>query len=111
MSQTSPATGYTPEEGVEPDGLDTPTIVMWGFVSVVLVVSVMLGAAALFYGAQSKLNEERIVAPKYANSEDVVIAQQGVLASYAPPASEGKPYRIPIDVAEKLVLDELKSGE
>lgn len=110
MSET-PITQAAGEEGVEPDGIDTPTLAMWGFVSVVVVVSVMLGSAALFYGVQSSFDEERVVAPVYHDSERVVSDQLGVLASYGPPASEGKPYRIPIDRAKKLVLEDLGGAE
>jgi hypothetical protein len=110
MSETA-STPHAPEAGIEPDGLDTPQIVMWGFISVMIVVGVMLGAAALFNQVQSNLNQERIVAPTFSNVEETVTAQQGLLADYAPPATEGGSYRIPIELAEKLVLRDLKKEQ
>lgn len=108
MSQ--PATSQpVPEAGVEPDGINTPTLVMWGFVSVVITVSVMLAAAALFFQAQNRLNETRLIGAEYIDSEKILNDQRGVLASYAPPASEGKPFHIPVDLAKELILAETQS--
>ncbi|MEO1496385.1 MAG: hypothetical protein AAFV43_04465 [Planctomycetota bacterium] len=98
-----------PEGGVEEDNLDTPAIVMWTFVSVVAVVSVMLAAAALFYQTEQRLAADRLIAPKYTNSEQTVTDQRGLLLSYGKPAGEGKPYRIPIDRAKQLVLQDLQA--
>ena len=104
MSDSPAVTQRIAEAGVEPDGIDAPTLLMWGFVSVVVVIAVILGTAALFYGVQSSFDAQRVVAPVYFDSEQVIDDQRGVLASYGPPASEGKPYRIPIQEAKKLVL-------
>lgn len=106
---TLPPGQPVPEPGVEPDGVDTPTLLMWGFVSVAIIVGVIFAAAALYFAAQRKLDAERVIAPPYFDSNKVITDQQGVLASYAPPASEGKPFAIPIDRAKKLVLAELQS--
>lgn len=99
----------TPEAGVEPDGINTPTLVMWGFVSVVITVSVMLAASALFFQAQNSINQERIIAAPNLDSDEVLNNQLGVLTSYASPKAEGEPYKIPINVAKDLVLAELQS--
>ncbi len=106
---TLPPGQPVPEPGVEPDGVDTPTLLMWGFVSVAIVIGVMFGAAALYFAQQNKLDAQRVVAPPYLDSNKVITDQEGVLASYAPPASEGKPYTIPIDLAKKLVVKELQN--
>lgn len=98
-----------PEEGVEPDGINTPTLVVWGFVSVVITVCVMLAASALFFQAQNRLDEERVVAAPYFDSDKVISDQRGVLSSYASPSAEGKPYKIPIEVAKGLILAEKQS--
>lgn len=106
MAETTQA-AVAPEPGIETDGIDTPTLVMWGFVSVVLVVSVMLAAAALFYGAQASLDQSRLIDVSYTDSDKVVTDQQGVLVSEAKPASEGKPWKISIEDAKRLVLKDL----
>lgn len=99
-----------PEGGIEADNLDTSAIVMWTFVSVIAVVSVMLAAAALFYQTERSLAEERLIAPKYTDSEQTLTDQRGLLMSYGKPSGEGKPYRIPITEAKKIVLNELGAG-
>jgi hypothetical protein len=104
-----PAGQPVPEPGVEPDGIDTPTLLMWGFISVVIVLGVIFAASALYFAAQRQLNAERVYAPPYEDSDKVVTDQMGVLASYAPPAGAGLPYAIPIDRAKQLVLAELQS--
>lgn len=112
MTATVSATAVrTPEPGIEPAGIDTPTLVMWGFVSVVLVVCVMLAAAALFWGVQANFNTKRLIAPSYVDADKLYSDQQGVLASYGAPTTEGQPYRIPVDRAKRLVLQELRGGD
>ena len=112
MSETTvtvPPGQPVPEPGVEPNGVDTPTLMMLGFVSVAIIVGVMFGASALYFAAQRQLDAKRVVAPPYFDTDKVITDQQGILASYAPPASEGKPFTIPIDRAKQLVLAELRS--
>lgn len=110
MSESTATAGRPqPEGGIEEDNLDTPAIVMWTFVSVIAVVSVMLAAAALFYQTERSLAAERLIAPKYAEAEQTLTDQRGLLMSYGKPSGEGKPYRIPIDRAKALVLQELKA--
>lgn len=112
MSETAnPTAARVPEGGIEDDNLDSSAIVMWTFVSVVVVVSVMLGAAALFYETERRFAEERLIAPKYADSEQTIIDQRGLLLSYGKPSGEGKPYRIPITEAKKIVVRELTGGQ
>ncbi|MEQ8847059.1 hypothetical protein [Botrimarina sp.] len=96
----------TPETGVEPEGIDTPTLLMWGFVSVVLVVCVMLVSAALFYQVQNDLDQRVVIAKKYPDSEKIYTDQLGVLTSYKAPEAEGQAYHIPIGRAMELVVDE-----
>lgn len=97
-----------PEPGVEPDGIDSASLAVWGLVSVLIVVAVIFGAAALFFQTQRQLNEARIVAPDYDEAVKTLSDQRGVLASYGAPATEGQPYHIPIDAAKDLVLAELQ---
>ncbi len=103
-----PAGQPIPEAGVEPDGIDTPTLLMWGFVSCVVVLGLMFASAAFFFQLQQDFNEQRIVAPNYVDSDEVVLRQQGLLAKYEAPTAEGNPYIIPIEEAKKLVLNDLK---
>lgn len=98
----------TPEPGVEPEGIDSPTLLVWGIVSVVLVVSVMFVAAALFFQYQNKLNQEVVVGKGYPESDKIRTDQLSVLTSYKAPDGEGQPYRIPIVDAKALVLDEYR---
>lgn len=98
-----------PEPGVEPDGIDTGTLLLWGSVSIAVVVGVMFGSAALYFAEQRRLDAQRVVAPLYMDSEKLITDQRGVLAEYAPPAGEGKPYAIPVERAKQLVLAELRS--
>lgn len=106
---TIPAGQPIPEPGVEPDGIDTPTLMVWGFVSVVIVLGTIYGAAALYFVAQNNLNASRLIAPPYIESEKTLTDQRGVLASYAAPTAEGNPYTIPINRAKQLVLAEMQS--
>ena len=105
----SEAVASAEESGIEPDGLDTPQIIIWAFVSVVIVLSVMFGAAALFFSVQNQFNAEMIVAPKYSASEEIIHQQQGLLTGYRAPTAEGEPYYIPIEEAKTLVLRELQT--
>ena len=106
---TIPAGQPIPEPGVEPDGIDTPTLMVWGFVAVAIVLGMIYGASALYFAAQNQLNARRLIAPRYIESERVLTEQRGVLASYAAPTAEGNPYTIPIDRAKQLVLAEMQS--
>lgn len=113
MSETThaiPPGQPVPEPGVEPDNIDAQAVVIWGVVSVVIVIAFMLGSAALYFQAQNQFNATRIIAAPYFESDKVVSDQQGVLASYGPPASEGKPYKIPIQKAKELILAEMKTA-
>lgn len=109
MSANTPPTAAhtrTPEPGVEPDGIDAAALALWGLVSVVAVICVMLAAAAVFFNEQNKIDQEFVVAPKYPDAERIFTDQQGLLADYKAPDAEGQPYRIPIDLAKQRVLDQ-----
>ncbi|TWT99866.1 hypothetical protein Pla108_08090 [Botrimarina colliarenosi] len=106
---TIPAGQPIPEPGVEPEGIESLTMLIWGFVSVAIVLGMIFGSSALYFAAQRQLDAKRVIAPPYFSSDKVITDQQGVLASYAPPASEGKPFTIPIDRAKQLVLADLQS--
>jgi len=80
-----------PEPGVEPEGINSGALLMWGFVSVVLTVCVMFVAAALYFQYQTKIDEQVVISPKYPETEKIVTDQLGVLASYKAPEAEGKP--------------------
>lgn len=108
---TIPAGQPVPEPGVEPDGIDTPTLVMWSFVSVAIVLGVMFGAAALYFQTQRSLNAERVIAPNYAEAENTLSNQIGLLNGYREPVAEGDPYAIPINDAMDLVLKDLRQSD
>jgi hypothetical protein len=114
MSQhpvTIPAGQPIPEPGVEPDGIDSPTLLAWGFVSVAIILGTIFGSSALYFAAQRQLDVRRVVTAPYFESEKTITDQQGVLASYAVPTAEGNPYTIPIERAKQLMLAELQSKE
>ncbi len=105
-----PAGQPVPEPGVEPDGIDTPTLVMWSFISVVIVLAVMFGAAALYFQTQRSLNVERIIIPEYVDEERALTNQLSLLNGYREPVAEGDPYAIPISDAMDLVLQDLRQA-
>lgn len=98
-----------PEPGVEPDGIDAGKLAAWGFVSVVVTVGLMFAAAALYFQAQAQLDAKRVVAATNPTAEKALTDQEGVLTSYGAPASEGQPYKIPIERAKQLVVAEAQS--
>ncbi len=99
----------TPEEGIEPMGVNSVALGLWALVSVALVLGAMFFATALTHEIERSLEQSRVIDVTNTAAKDTILAQQGILASYAPPASEGKPYQIPINLAKKLVLNELQS--
>lgn len=106
-----PAGQPIPEPGVEPDNIDSQSLMIWCIVSVVIVLAFMFGSAALYFQWQNKFNTSRVVEATYSGSEKVLSDQRGVLASYGPPASEGKPYKIPVERAKEIVLAELNAAQ
>ncbi|QDT70716.1 hypothetical protein MalM25_36710 [Planctomycetes bacterium MalM25] len=108
---TIPAGQPVPEPGVEPDGIDTPTLVMWSFVSVAIVLGVMFGAAALYFQTQRTFNVERVITANDVEADLVLSNQLNLLNGYREPVAEGDPYAIPIDEAKKLVLEDLQQAD
>jgi hypothetical protein len=111
MSVSPSAAAKIPEPGIEEDGLNTPVIVMWGFISCVVTVCVMLVAFALYFEVHNKLNRERLVAPLIVESEDVVNAQRELVSSYGPADAATGLYRVPASRARELVIRELNAGK
>lgn len=114
MSQTAvaiPPGQPIPEPGVEPDGIDSPSLAVFSLISVLLVLATIFFAAGLYFQKQNKLNEARIVAPEYNDAAQTISAQQGILAGYSAPAAEGKPFGIPISLAKELVLKDLTKAQ
>jgi hypothetical protein len=111
MSVIPAAAAKIPEPGIEEDGLNTPVIVMWGFISCVLTLCVMLVAFALFFEVQNKLNRDRLVAPLIIASEDVVNAQLELVSSYGAADAATGLYRVPVARARELVVRELNAGK
>ncbi|MGL4513798.1 MAG: hypothetical protein ACRCT8_11965 [Lacipirellulaceae bacterium] len=107
MSSSPNAALKIPEPGIEPDGLNTVSIVMWGLISCVVTFCVILASFALYFEVQNDLNQDRLVAPLIIESEDTINAQRELVGSYGPPSSEGAPYRIPVERARALVLRDL----
>ena len=100
-----------PQEGIEPIGVNSIAIALWGAVSIAIVLGTMFFAVAITHEIERNLNQTRVIGAVNTAAKDTILAQQGILTSYAPPASEGKPFRIPISLAKQLVLNELQSQQ
>lgn len=114
MTQATAQQQRQPEEGIEPDDLDATTIVAVGLISTVLLVACVLGVTALFDGFQrSQVNAKLYSIEKnsitYGNGEAVMDAQRNDLNGYGQLAGQEGVYRIPIDRAKQLVLQELQA--
>lgn len=111
MSEPLAHTAPAPEGGVEADDINNTAIFVWGTVSVLIVVIVMLGAAALYNEYQAQLNQTRVVAPRYVASEESLITQQAVLVDYDKPSATRSTYIIPIERAKTLVVREMQAKQ
>ncbi|TWT88861.1 hypothetical protein Mal64_23490 [Pseudobythopirellula maris] len=97
------------ETGVEADDINSVKIAVWGLVSVFVTLAVVLLAIALFNEAADAFEEERVVGAQYIEADRVIDTQRGLLNKYAPPEADGKPYRMPIDRAKTIVVQEMQS--
>lgn len=106
MSEQAIAQQPHQEVGVESDDVDSISIAVWGFVSVLIVVIVMFASAAMYNVVQSGLNTERLIGSNYAETDRAYSTQLGNLNEWAAPKTEGGFYQIPIAEAKALVLKE-----
>ncbi len=99
------------EPGVEPDGVAALSVLIWGFVSVVLVIATILIAVALYNEVNQRLVEERVYAPKYNASLQSLSTQLGSISRYDVPSNSNPNYQIPVEDAMKLVVKELSAAQ
>lgn len=98
----------TPEEGIEPDDLNTVMIVTIGLVSTVLLIASVLGVTAMVDFYQSGQVEQKVNAAEYSVAKNSLIDQETKLNEYSQPDPAKEVYTIPIDLAKKLVVKELQ---
>jgi hypothetical protein len=96
-----------PEAGIEEDGLNAASIIMWGFLSCVVTFAVMLFAFAIYFEFENKILQKRVITPAIIESEDVVNEQIGLVESYGPADAATGKYRVPVSRARELVIREL----
>jgi len=86
------------------------------FVGAVIVLVIILVLTVLYYGAEHRLADERVIRQPYADTERALLDQRARLEEYQRVADveefgETRPaYRIPIDEAMRRVLADWESG-
>ena len=102
----------TAEPGVEGDDIGATTIVVVGLISTALVLASVLGVTALYDATVGSFQEERLVGVKYSETEDILTQHDNTLnGSPKVIDAEKGTYRIPIDLAMKLVVSEMSEKE
>ena len=94
----------TPEEGVEPMGVNSIAMALWGIVSVAIVLGTMFVAIATTHEMDNYLNQSKVIEATNTAAKDAILAQQGILTSTTAE-------HISISEAKKLVLNELESQQ
>ena len=107
-AQTHP---NAPQGGIEADDIDSTALLVWGFVSVLIVVIVILASSALYNEVQSSFDRERLIAPRYVESDEAIITQVGNLNKWDGPKTDGGYYQIPIAEAKKIVVAEMRAAQ
>lgn len=110
MSEQSSAQAalVQPEEGIEPDDLNTTMIVTIGLVSSVLVLASVLGVTAMVDYYQAGEVDQKVNAAVYELAKNSKIDQENKLNEYSQPDPTAEVYSIPITLAKKLVVSELQ---
>ncbi|MEM6329760.1 MAG: hypothetical protein AAF790_05880 [Planctomycetota bacterium] len=99
-----------PEEGIEPDDLNTTMIVAIGLISTALVLASVLGLTALVGGFEAGEVERKVNQAVYGDAESAINEQRQALSAAARPnTNEPGVYSIPISHAKKLVVQELRA--
>ena len=93
------------------DTIDTPKIVIVGFVSAILTFVVIVAAQAAFFMAANQENVRKSIAVTDTTVEQVVTQQRGRLADYAWVDAEAGVVSIPIDMAMSKVVAEEKGKQ
>lgn len=104
-----------PEEGIEPDDLDTKSIVAVGLISTALLVASVLGVTALVdqferVEVKSKVYEVETGSLTYGDEAATVAQQQLELDGEAELADKPGVTLTPIDEVKKLVVEKYRSS-
>ena len=100
----------SPEDQFERyDNINTPKIVVIGFISAIVTFAAIVGAQALSFAAYSAETKEKDILAADAIVNDALTQQQARLSSYNWVDPEKGVVSIPIDEAMKLVLEEESS--
>ena len=93
------------------DTIDTPKIVVVGFVAAILTFVVIVAAQAMFFMAANGENVRKSIAVTDTTIEQVVTQQEGRLADYSWVDSQAGVVSIPIEVAMRKVVAEEKTKQ
>jgi len=109
--QTTNQAGNHPqaEVGIEADDLNTPMIVAIGLISTALLLVSVLGVTWLVDYSQASEVEQKVYQVPYGSAKSVLNEQSQKLNEFKAIDASAGVYSIPIDVAKKLVVAELKA--
>lgn len=96
-----------PEGGIEPDDLNTTTIVVVALISTALLLASVLGVTALVEGYGAYERAEKVLTPRADAASSALTEQRDTLNAWGYDAGKGT-YQIPIEEAKKLVVDEFR---
>lgn len=94
-----------PATGVEQDDINAQAILIVGAISVVLTLVAILGTSVLYYYVLGQETQAKVNAVAYEDAEGAVLQQRQQINRWD---EAGGKFVIPIDVAMKLVVAELK---
>jgi type IV secretory pathway VirB10-like protein len=98
------------------DDVKTSTLFLFGFLTTIVVVIIILALMVLYQHAAARLEYERRISPPNVALNDALADQQILLVEYRKTGvleQDGEMvgvYRIPIDRAQEIILQEWKTG-
>ncbi len=99
-----------PEEGIEPDDLNTTMIVAIALISTALLLASVLGVTALVDTYQAMEVERPLKQAQFGSATSVLTAQENQLNAYSQDTNKPGVYYIPINEAKRLVVEELQAA-
>jgi len=100
----------SPEDQFERyDNIDTPKIVVIGFIAAIVTFAAIVGAQAIYFAAYTFETKEKDIQAADAIVDDALTQQSARLSSYNWVDPDKGIVSIPIDDAMKLVLEEESS--
>lgn len=91
------------------DDLNTPLIVLVGFVSTILCLVTVLALTVVFHKVQEGEHYRKVILPEPEEVRSLSVTQQAKLASYAWIDEQQQIVQIPIELAMDLVVQELSA--